>query len=123
MEGIMVKEQRISICWVAGGRKMPPPSTSTLEVFSPQGGQTTEQEKVAVGDVMGMMISFQRMFEALINLLDRDEGRYFVPNEGSLHPLLVSVSVQKELEKVKFPEFMGSTDSLAIEAWLENMEM
>jgi hypothetical protein len=58
-----------------------------------------------VGDVMGMMRYFQRMSEALINLLDRDEGRDSVPNEGSQHPPVVSGSVHRELEKVKFPEF------------------
>jgi hypothetical protein len=31
--------------------------------------------------------------------------------------------MHKELEKVKFIEFMGATDDLAIEAWLENMVM
>jgi hypothetical protein len=76
-----------------------------------------------VGDVMGMMRSFQRMSEALINHLDRDEGRESVPNEGSQCPPVVSGSVHRELEKVKFPEFLGSTDGLAVEAWLENMAM
>jgi hypothetical protein len=70
-----------------GGRGTLPPSASTLEGSAPQGEEkTTEQEQVAVGDVVGMMRSFQRMSEALINHLDRDEGREFVPNEGSQHP-------------------------------------
>jgi hypothetical protein len=34
-----------------------------------------------------------------------------------------SGSIHRELEKVKFPEFMGATDGLATEAWLENMAM
>jgi hypothetical protein len=76
-----------------------------------------------VGDVMGMMRYFQRMSEALINRLDRDEGRESVPNEGSQLPPLVSGSVHRELEKVKFHEFLGSMEGLAAEAWLENMEM
>jgi hypothetical protein len=76
-----------------------------------------------VGDVMGMMRYFQRMSEALINHLDRDEGRGSAPNEGSQCPPVVSGSVHRELEKVKFPEFWGSTDGLAVEAWLENMAM
>jgi hypothetical protein len=46
-----------------------------------------------------------------------------LPNEGSQHPPVVSGSVHRELKKVKFPEFMGSTDGLAAEAWLENMAM
>jgi hypothetical protein len=55
-----------------------------------------------VGDVVGMMRSFQRMLEDLISRLDQDEGRTFVPNEGSQHPRVVSNSVLRELEKVKF---------------------
>jgi hypothetical protein len=76
-----------------------------------------------VGDVMGMMSFFQRISEALINHLDRDEGRGFSPNEGLQRPPVVSGSVYRELEKVKFPEFWGSTDGLSTEAWLENMAM
>jgi hypothetical protein len=120
----MVRGQRMSRHQGAGGRGMPPPSTPTPKGSTPQGEEhTTEQEHVAVGDVMGMMRYFQRMLEALINHLDRDEGRGFVPNEGSQHPPVVSGSVHRELKKVKFPEFWGSTDGLAIEAWLENMAM
>jgi hypothetical protein len=55
-----------------------------------------------VGDVVGMMRSFQRMSEALINCLDQDEGREYVPNEGSQCPPVVSSSIHRELEKVKF---------------------
>jgi hypothetical protein len=76
-----------------------------------------------VGDVMRMMGSFQRMSEALINFLDHDEGREYVANEGSQHPSVVSGSFHRELEKVQFPEFMGSLHGLAIEYWLENMAM
>jgi hypothetical protein len=76
-----------------------------------------------VGDVVGMMRSFQRMSEALINCLDRDEGRVFVPNEGSQRAPASSSSIHRELEKVKFPEFMGAIDDLVGEAWLENMAM
>jgi hypothetical protein len=67
--------------------------------------QTTEQEQVVVGDVVGMMRSFQRMSEALINHLDRDEGRESVPNEGSQCTPVGSSSIHRELEKVKFPSF------------------
>jgi len=76
-----------------------------------------------VGDVVGMMRSFHRMFEALINHLDRDEGREFVPNEGSQCPLVVSSSIHRELEKVKFLDFWGATDGLVAKVWLMNMEM
>jgi hypothetical protein len=108
----------------AGGRGIPPPSTSTPKGFAPLvEGQDNEQEKFTMGDVMGMMRYFQRMYEALINRLDRDEGRKSMPNEGSQHPPVVSGSVHRELKKVKFSEFMGSTDGLAAEAWLENMAM
>jgi hypothetical protein len=97
---------------------------SMPEGSNPQGDEkTTEQEQVVVGDVVGMMRSFQRMSEALINCLDRDEGRAFVPNEGSQRAPAGSSSIHRELEKVKFPKFWGATDGLATEAWLENMAM
>ena len=39
-----------------------------LEGSKPQGDeQTTEREHVSMGDVVGMMRSFQRISEALIN--------------------------------------------------------
>jgi len=76
-----------------------------------------------VGDVVGLMRSFQRMSEVLINRLDRDEGRSFVPNEGSQRAPFGSGSVHQELENVKFPKFMGAIDDLASEAWMENMAM
>jgi hypothetical protein len=42
------------------------------EGSNPQGEeQVTEGEHVVVGDVVGMMRSFQRMSEALINRLDQ----------------------------------------------------
>jgi hypothetical protein len=56
-----------------------------------------------MGEVVEMMRSFQRMLEALISHLDLEEGRMYVPIEGSQHLLVVSSSVLKELEKVKFP--------------------
>jgi hypothetical protein len=46
-----------------------------------------------------------------------------MPIEGSKLPPLVNNSVHKELEKFKFPDFMGATDKLVAEAWLKNMEM
>jgi hypothetical protein len=70
-----------------------------------------------------MMRSFQRMLEALINRLDRYEGRASIPNEGSHHALAGSSSMHRELEKVNFLEFMGARDGLAVEAWLDNMAM
>ena len=51
-----------------------PPVASTPKWSNPQGGeQVLGQEQIAVGDVIGMMRSFQRMSEALISRLDRDE--------------------------------------------------
>jgi hypothetical protein len=53
-----------------------PSIASTPEGSNPQGGeQVLGQEQIAVGDVIGMMRSFQRMFKALISRLDRDEAR------------------------------------------------
>jgi hypothetical protein len=70
-----------------------PPIKYTPEGSNPQGEeQITEQEHVVVGEVVGMMRSFQRMLEALINRLDRDEGRAFVPNVGSYPTQLVVVA-------------------------------
>jgi hypothetical protein len=66
-----------------------------------------------VEHVVGMMRSFQRMSEALINHLDRDEGRASMPNEGSQRAPAGSSSIHRELEKVKFPEFWGATDGLS----------
>jgi hypothetical protein len=87
-----------------------PPVASTPEGSNPQGEeQVIGQEKIVVGDVVGLMRSFQRMSEALINQLDRDEARAPVPNEGSQRTPAGSGSIHRELEKVKFPEFMGAT--------------
>jgi hypothetical protein len=60
----------------ARGGGVMPPVASTPEGSNPQGGeQVLGQEQIAVGDVIGMMRSFQRMSEALISRLDRDEAR------------------------------------------------
>jgi hypothetical protein len=72
---------------------------------------------------MEMMRYFHSKYEVMINRLDRDEGKDFVPNEGLQHPHVVNGSVYRELEKVNFPKFFPSTNGLVIEAWLENMEM
>jgi hypothetical protein len=91
-----------------GGRGVTPPIVPMPEGSNPQGEEpTTEQEQVVVGDVVGMMRSFQRMSEALINHLDRDEGRASVPNEGSQCAPAGSSSIHRELEKVKFPRVLG----------------
>jgi hypothetical protein len=47
----------------------------------------------------------------------------YVPNEGSQYPQVVNNSVHKKIVKVKFPKFMGATDGLSAEAWLDNIAM
>jgi hypothetical protein len=86
---------------------MTPPVASTPEGSNPQGGeQVLGQEQIAVGDVIGMMRSFQRMSEALISRLDRDEARAPAPPEVLPRAPAVTGSFHRELEKVKFPEFL-----------------
>jgi hypothetical protein len=108
----------------ARGGGMTPPAASTPEGSNPQGGeQVLGQEHIAVVDVVGMMRSFQRMFEALISRLDRDEARAPAPAEVPPRAPAITGSIHRELEKVKFPEFFGAPDGAAVEAWLENMAM
>jgi hypothetical protein len=120
----MVRRRRGSKRRGVGGRGVKPSIVSTPVGSNPQGDEKiTEQKQVVVGDVVGMMRSFQRMSEALNNHLDRDEGKISIPNEGSQHDPVGSNSMHRELKKVKFLEFMGSTDGSVAEAWLDNMEM
>jgi hypothetical protein len=96
MRVIMVRGRR-------GGRRRgarrggeTPPAASMPEGSSPQGGeQVLGQEQIAVGDVIGMMRSFQRMSEALISRLDRDEARASAPPEvlPRARPLQVAFTV------------------------------
>ena len=103
---------------------MAPPVASMLEGSNPQGGeQVLGQEQITVGDVIGMMRSFQCMSEALINRLDRDKARVPKPTEVPPRASAVTGSIHRELEKVKFPEFFGASDSIGTEAWFENMVM
>jgi hypothetical protein len=73
--------------------------------------------------VVVMMRSFQRMSEALISRMDREEARALTPVEVLPRTPAITGSLHCELEKVKFPEFFGSPDGAAAEAWLENMAM
>jgi hypothetical protein len=108
----------------ARGGGATPPAASTPEGSNPQGGeQVLGQEQIAVADVVGMMRSFQRMSEALISRLDREEARAPAPAEVPPRAPAVTGSIHRELEKVKFPEFFGAPDGAAAEAWLENMAM
>ena len=103
---------------------MTPPVASTLEGSNPQGREKVlGQEQIAVGNVVEMMRSFQCMSKALISRLDRDEARASSPPEVPLRAPSVTGSIHRELEQVKFPEFFGSPDGAAAEAWLENMAM
>ena len=45
------------------------------------------------------------------------------PTEVPLCTLVGTGSIHLELEKVKFPDFFGASDGVAVEAWLENMVM
>jgi hypothetical protein len=106
-----------------GGGTMPPVA-STPEGSNPQGDeQVLGQEKIAVGDVVRMMRSFEHMSEALISHLDRDESRALTPAKVPPHALVSTGSIHHELEKVKFPKFFGASNGTAGEAWLDNMEM
>jgi hypothetical protein len=101
-----------------------PQVAPVLEGSNPQGEeQVIEQEHIVMGDVVGLMRSCQRISEALINRLDRDEARVPVTPEGPQRAPVGTDSVQQELEKVKFLEFLGATDGAAAEAWLENLAM
>jgi hypothetical protein len=55
--------------------------------------------QIVAGDVVGWMRSFQRMSEALINRLDKDEPRAYVCNEGSQHAPVGSGIIHNELDK------------------------
>jgi hypothetical protein len=76
-----------------------------------------------VGDVVGLMRSFQRMSEALIIHLDRYEARVLEPLEDPPRAPTSTASIHRELEKVKFPKFFGASDDATTKAWLENMVM
>jgi hypothetical protein len=101
-----------------------PPVASTPEGSNPQGGQQVlGQEQIVVADVVVMMRYFQRMSEALISRMDREEARVPTPAEVPPRASVVTGSIHRELEKVKFLEFFGAPDGAAAEAWLENMAM
>jgi hypothetical protein len=101
-----------------------PPVTSTPEGSNPQGDkQVVGKKQIVVGDVVGLMRSFQWMSEALISHLDRDEARAPTPPEGPPCAPVGTGSIHHELEKVKFLKFFGAPDDAVTEAWLENMAM
>jgi hypothetical protein len=59
----------------------------------------------------------------LINCLGRYEAKALVPPEGPQHTPSGTGRIHTKLEKVKFPEFLGVTDDIITEAWLDNMAM
>lgn len=76
---------------------------------------------IPMGEVMNMMHSFQQIYDALINRLDREDIGASILVEGSQHP--PKENAQRELEKVKFPKFWGAPDGELVEEWIENMAM
>jgi hypothetical protein len=108
----------------ARGGGVMPPVASMPEGFNPQGEeQVIGQETIVVGHVVGLTRSFQRMLQALINHLDRDEARVPVPPEGPQRTPAIPSSVYRELEKVNLLDFLGATDGVVTDSWLENMVM
>jgi hypothetical protein len=108
----------------ARGGGMMPPVASMPEGSNPQGDKhVVGQEKIAVGDVVGLMRYFECMSKALISHLDRDEAKAPTPTEGAPRSLVGTGRIHRELEKVKFPKFFGAPDDAAANGWLENMAM
>jgi hypothetical protein len=58
------------------------------------------------------------MSEAFIKGLDRDEARVPIPPEGPQCALADTEKVHRELKKVKFLKFLGSTYGTSIESRL-----
>jgi hypothetical protein len=120
----MVRERRGGRRWGARGGGAMPPVASMPEGSNPQGDeQVFEQEKIAVDDVVGMMRSYQWISEALISHLDRHESRAPTPPKGPPHASVGTGNIHRELEKVKFSDFIGALDDAASKAWLDNIEM
>jgi hypothetical protein len=59
----------------------------------------------------------------LISYFDKDEARALTPHEGPSRAPVSTGRIHHELEKVKFLEFFGAPDSVAAEAWFDNMTM
>jgi hypothetical protein len=106
------------------GGGMTPPVASSPEGSNPEGDeQVIGQDQIVVGDVVGLMRSFQQMFEELISHLDRDEARALTPLEGPPGAPVGTGSIHRELKKVKFLELFGALDDTAAKACFENMAM
>jgi hypothetical protein len=63
------------------------------------------------------------MSKALIKILYRDEAMASDPPKVPPCTPAGTGSIHRELEKVKFLEFLGATDGATTETWLENMEI
>ena len=100
---------------------MAPPQQPTPATPPNDEGNVSTQEPIPAGEVLNLMKSFQHMSKALINRLEQDHGGPVIPNEAPRNT--IRNDVRRDLEKVKFPEFWGSTDGQFAEAWLENMAM
>jgi hypothetical protein len=87
----------------------------------PRDEQVFDQKQIVVGDVVGLMSSFQWMSEALISHLDKYEVRASTPPKGPPHAPISTGSIHRELEKVKFPDFFGAPNGTTTKAWLENL--
>eukprot|EP00253_Pinus_taeda_P027545 PITA_27545 len=105
----------------AKGHNMAPPQQPTPTTPPNEGENISTQEQIPVGEVLNLMRSFQHMSEALINRLEREHGGPVMQNETPQNTTRNDVC--RDLEKVKFPEFWGSTDGQSVGAWLENMAM
>eukprot|EP00253_Pinus_taeda_P018041 PITA_18041 len=105
----------------AKGHSMAPPQQPTPTTPPNEGGNISTHEQIPVGEVLNLMRSFQHMSEALINRLKWEHGGPIIQNETPQDT--TRNDVRRDLEKVKFPEFWGSTDGQSAEAWLENMAM
>jgi hypothetical protein len=101
------------------------PNVLVMEKRSnPQGEeQVFGQELIVVSDVVGLMRSFQRMSEALISHLDRDEAKASTPPKGPSCAPIGTGSIHCKLENIKFSKLFDAPDGVATTAWFENMVM
>jgi hypothetical protein len=82
----------------ARGGGMTPTVASMLEGSNPRGDeQVVGKEQITMGDVVGLMRSFQHMLEALIIHLDRDEARVSAPPEGPPRAPIGISSIHRKL--------------------------
>lgn len=73
-----------------------------------------DQTHILVGEVMHMLHSFQRMFDALIGQMDKEDRGASAPTKGSQH--IPHVNAHRELGKLKNLEFWGTTNGIVAKA-------